>query len=305
MSEQLSLFQDDAAEVWEIDELRNIRVEKRTKHGDLWKLGNHRLLCGDSTSPDDVAKLMDGESAKILFTSPPYSDMRDYNGGKDLSVPHLAKFIQAYRPYTDYQCVNLGIQRKNNAVFPYWNGYIESAENAGYKLLSWNVWDKGEAGSIAAQSAFFSVEHEFIFVFGTEPYALNKTERKARIDDRETRLVRQKRQKDGTMIRTNTGNSKDPYKKMGTVVRVGAVKSNSDRGYHPAPFPFDLPRKYIEAMTDKTDGVIEPFCGGGTTLLVCEGIKRKCFAMELDPQYCDVILSRWERMTGEKVEKIN
>lgn len=301
MSEQLSLFQDDAAEVWEIDELRNIRVEKRTKPGDLWKLGNHRLLCGDSTNPDDVAKLMDGESAKILFTSPPYSDMRDYNGGKDLSVSHLAKFIQAYRPYTDYQCVNLGIQRKDKAVFPYWNDYIDTATEAGYKLLSWNVWDKNEAGSIAAQSAFFPVEHEFIFCFGTEPYKINKTERKIRFDKRETRLVRQK---DGTTKRMTTGANNDLYKRMGTVTHVHMVKANNEKGYHPAPFPFDLPRKYIEAMTNKGDGVIEPFCGGGTTLLVCEGLKRKCFAMELDPQYCDVILSRWEKMTWEKAIKL-
>ena len=302
MSEQLSLFQDDAAEVWEIDELRNIRVEKRTKHGDLWKLGNHRLLCGDSTNPDDVAKLMDGQTAKILFTSPPYSDMRDYNGGKDLSVPHLAKFIQAYRPYTDYQCVNLGIQRKVKEVFPYWNEYRDTETESGYKLLSWNVWDKMESPSIAAQNAFFPIEHEFIFVFGFAPYQLNKTVPKIWNDKRTTATLRQK---DGTTVRHSRGDISSNFKSIGSVLHVHAIKSNTDRGYHPAPFPFELPRNYIEAMTDKGDGVIEPFCGGCTTLLVCEGLKRKCFAMELDPQYCDVILSRWERMTGEKVEKIN
>lgn len=302
MSEQLSLFQDDAAGVWEIDELRNIRVEKRTKPGDLWKLGNHRLLCGDSTSPDDVAKLMDGQTAKILFTSPPYSDMRDYNGGKELSVSHLAKFIQAYRPYTDYQCVNLGIQRKDKAVFPYWNDYIDTATEAGYKLLSWNVWDKLETGSISSQTAFFPIEHEFIFVFGTEPFKLNKTIPKVRHEFRATATCRNK---DGTLSVINRGDQTNPLKSIGTVLRLPPAVSNTERGYHPAPFPLEFPQKYIEAMTDKGDGVIEPFCGGGTTLLVCEGLKRKCFAMELDPQYCDVILSRWERMTGEKVEKIN
>lgn len=302
MSEQLSLFKDDAAEVWDIDDFRGIRVEKRTKPRDLWKLGNHRLLCGDSTSPDDVAKLMDGQTAKILFTSPPYSDMRDYNGGKDLSVSHLAKFIQAYRPYTDYQCVNLGIQRKDKAVFPYWNGYIDTATEAGYKLLSWNVWNKTVSGSIGNQSAFFPIEHEFIFVFGTEPYKINKTVPKV---PHAFKAEGTNREKDGSTKRMSRGDQSNPLKAMGTVLTLPPVLSNLDRGYHPAPFPFELPRNYIEAMTDKTDGVIEPFCGGGTTLLVCEGLKRKCFAMELDPQYCDVILSRWERMTGEKVEKIN
>lgn len=302
MTEQLSLFEDDRADVLEIDELRNIRVEKRTKRGDLWELGNHRLLCGDSTNADDVSKLMDGQTAKILFTSPPYSDMRDYNGGKDLSVSHLAKFIQAYRPYTDYQCVNLGIQRKNGEIYPYWNDYIQAAKEADYKLLSWNVWDKMESGSIVAQQAFFPIEHEFIFAFGVEYYDINKTIPKTWHDTRTTSTMRQK---DGTIKRKSKGDTSAWFKKLSSVIHVSPVKDNNERGFHPAPFPFELPRSYIEAMTNKGDGVIEPFCGGGTTLLVCEGLKRKCFAMELDPQYCDVILSRWERMTGEKVEKIN
>ena len=302
MSEQLSFFKEDTAEVWNIDEFRNIKVEKRTKPGDLWKLGNHRLLCGDSTNPEDVSKLMDGQKAKILFTSPPYSDMRDYNGGKDLSVSHLAKFIQAYRPYTDYQCVNLGIQIKNKVIVPYWNDYIESAESAGYELRAWNIWDKFEAGTIGAQQRFFPTEHEFIFVFGLDIFELNKTIPKLTVDNERTQTYRQK---DGTLKRSPKGDTSGRFKKIGSVLRSLPVKDNSNKGYHPAAFPFDLPSNYIQAMTDKGDGVIDPFCGGGTTLLVCEGLKRKCFAMELDPQYCDVILSRWERMTGEKVEKIN
>ena len=76
---------------------------------------------------------------------------------------------------------------------------------------------------------------------------------------------------------------------------LGAIRS-----LHPATFPVQLPSEYIQAMTDKDDIVIEPFCGSGTTLIACEQLDRVCYGMELDPKYCDVIIKRWETLTGEK-----
>jgi fused signal recognition particle receptor len=124
---------------------------------------------------DDIADLMDGQRGRMLFTSPPYSDMREYEGGKDLSVENLSQFIAKYRPYTDYQCVNLGIQRKDNDIFEYWNEYIKTARENGYKMLSWNVWDKGMTGNIGQAAAFFPLRHEWVFVFGTHFYEINLT----------------------------------------------------------------------------------------------------------------------------------
>ena len=80
------------------------------KLGDLWALGRHRVMCGDSTKKEDVEKLMDGKKAELLFTSPPYSDMREYNGGKDLSVSNLVEFIPTFKDFVAYQVVNLGIR---------------------------------------------------------------------------------------------------------------------------------------------------------------------------------------------------
>ena len=114
-------------------------------------------MCGDSTNPDDVAKLMQEDHAKILFTSPPYSDMRDYKGA-DISIEHLAKFIPVAKDYVDVMCVNLGIKRKDFEVIPYWDKYIEEAKSCGLKLLSWNVWDKTFPGSIYQQQAMFRIQ---------------------------------------------------------------------------------------------------------------------------------------------------
>lgn len=95
-------------------------------------------MCGDSTNPDDVAKLMQDNHAKILFTSPPYSDLLDYKGD-DISVEHLVNFINVTKNYADIMCVNLGIKRKNYEIIQYWNKYIAEAKACGLKLLSWNI----------------------------------------------------------------------------------------------------------------------------------------------------------------------
>ena len=272
-------------------------AETRCNNGDIWKLGNHRLICGDSTDPAVVDRLMDGVKADMLFTSPPYSDMREYNGGKDLSVSNVSNFISAYRPYVDYQCVNLGIQRKNHEIVQYWDEYIAKAKECGYKFLAWNVWDKMECGSIGQQSAFFPIRHEWIFVFGTEFYEINLTQQKKSKPTRAKESTT-RRQADGSLRKSTKGDQSHSLKQMESVLQITPVKVHDVD--HPAPFPVNLPAEYIKAMTDEGDLVIEPFGGSGTTLIACEQLNRKCYMCELDPNYCDVIIDRWEAFTGEK-----
>lgn len=291
------VIEDEAPEVDE-------DTEPIAKLGDIWRLGKHRLMCGSSTNDKDAADLMQDEKARILFTSPPYSDMREYNGGKDLSVDNIATFISTYRKFTDYQCVNLGIQRKDHEIYPYWDRYIDIAKESGYKLMAWNVWDKLMCGSIGQQSAFFPIRHEWIFVFGTEFYEINQTWEKQEASINKKQKVQKMRQKDGSTKYTTIGDTSNKYKQMESVLQlnpeVGAIRKS-----HPATFPVGLPSEYIQAMTDKDDIVIDPFCGSGTTLIACEQLDRVCYGMELDPKYCDVIIKRWETLTGEKAVLLN
>lgn len=282
-----------------------VKEEANTVLGDMYRLGDHVLICGDCTDENTIDKLMNGQKAKILFTSPPYSDMREYNGGKDLSVDHLAEFISCCRPYTDYQCVNLGIQRKENEIFQYWDKYIQKAKESGYKLMAWNVWDKGMTGNIGQAKAFFPLRHEFIFVFGTEFFEINLTMEKKpeSITDHPSRHT--KRNADGTTEEHTTGDTSKKYKQMESVLFMHPVLQNSLRDLHPASFPVGLPAEYIKAMTAEGDIVIEPFGGSGTTLIACEQLKRKCRIVELDPHYCDVIIQRWEEFTGQKAVLLN
>ena len=279
------------------------KVEAVCKSGQIWQLGNHRLMCGDSTDADDVAELMDGEHSELLFTSPPYSDIREYEKGTDVSVKKLAKFIDAFAPYAEYQAVNLGIKRGNREIIPYWDKYIRQAQESGLKLMAWNVWDKGECGSVGMQSAFIPIRHEWIFVFGTKEKNINLTWAK-KPESIGYRSTSTQRQKDGTTKHTTKGDMTHAYKKMESVCLISPSKNNNERQLHPATFPVALPAEYIQSLTNEGDIVTEPFGGSGSTLIACEQLDRRCFMMEISPHYCDVIIKRWEDFTGKKAELI-
>lgn len=303
---------DDGYEEKEDDE-----IEKRAKRGDVWGLGEHRVKCGDSTNAEDINSLMDGKVSKLLFTSPPYSDMREYRGGKNLDVTFLSKFIPSYSDYTNIQAVNLGIQRSENEVVEYWNAYIEQARDAGLKLLAWNVWDKMTAGSIGNQRAMIPIRHEWIFVFGKEPVNINLTWlKKSDSVKKSGEVVSHVRDKNDERKVTTSGATNKMFKKMESVVEIpeqtnleSVTKQRPETGKatrkHPAAFPVFLPAEYIVAFTDVGDIVVEPFGGSGTTVIACEQLGRKCYAMELDEHYVDVILDRWEEFTGNKAVLIS
>jgi DNA modification methylase len=268
--------------------------------GDLFEIGEHRLLCGDSTDSDQVAKLMNGEKAELLFTSPPYSDMREYNGEKDLSVDNLAEFIPTWMPFVEYQVVNLGIQRKDNDIVQYWDSYIDKARSCGYKLMAWNVWHKSSV-SVGQQSAFIPIYHEWIFVFGTKFKDINRTwQREQKATSKNKRKVRQA---DGSMKESTIG-KQEAMKEMESVfssnVELGEIRSK-----HPATFPIELPSEYIKSITNENDIIVESFLGSGTTMVASHQLKRKCYGMELDPKYCQVIIDRMRKLDPNLVIKRN
>ncbi len=283
------------------DEVPEVK-ESRVKRGDIWQLGNHRVMCGDSTMIDDVEKLMCGQKNSVLFTSPPYSDMRDYNGKKDLSIDNLINFIPAYLEFANYQVINIGIQRKNHEIVEYWQDYIAKAKECGYKFLSWNVWDKGEAGSIGNQTAMFPLEHEWIFVFGKMSLKINKTIDCKWANQKST--ANSRRNRDGSLTKVDDILVGDK-KAMGTVYRKNALKARNLDNSHPAAFTVDFAEGYVVSMTESGGVLVDPFLGSGSTLIACEKTGRKCHGMELDEHYCDVVISRYEKFTGKEAVLIN
>ena len=237
--------------------------------------------------------------------------MRDYNGGKDVSVSNIIEFIPTFLPYANYQVINLGMQRKEGEVYSYWDEYINIAKSCGYKFISWNIWDRMSATSIANQSAMFAIYHEWIFVFGKQVKLLNRTwdkseeskkrEKSYNVNEKGQKVVA-RRQKDGGLKETVLGEIYD-NKNMGTVYSGFAEMERSIQ--HPAKFPVHLPSEYIKAMTNEGDYVCESFTGSGTTMVASHQLKRKCYGMELDPKYCQVIIDRMSKLDPSLEVKIN
>lgn len=297
--EELSLDGEETEGLTDPDEVPEVQETPVSKLGDIWLLGNHRLMCGDSTDAGSVRRLMNEEHGKILFTSPPYSDIRTYNNAdKDLSPSHLAEFISVYEPFTDYQIVNLGIQIRDREIIQYWDEYINVARKIGYKLMSWLVWDKEICGGIGQQKHFIPTRHEFIFVFGKEVCNLNKIIPKKAENVKTNYEATTRRQKNGTLSKSSQGDQSNPYKTIESIVNV--LSYHEHLFDHPAIFPVELPIQFIKTFANAEDIVIEPFSGSGTTIIACEQSNCSCRAMELSPQYVDLAICRWQDFTGKE-----
>lgn len=275
-------------------------VEPQAKLGQIYKLGEHRLMCGNSTDPDSIKTLITSP-VELCFTSPPYSDQREYRGDKELSTEYIATFISAPGDLVKYFAVNLGYSRKNGEVDQYWDDYIKEAKKSGLKLLSWNVWNKNECGSVGNQTAMFGISHEWIFVFGRNPKELNKTQQNKTAGEFKNHSSVRNRDGSTTKKKNRLINS---HSQLKTVYDCAPQKAR-DEIDHPARFPVEFPIGYIEAMTSPGEFIYEPFGGSGSTLIACEKTNRKCFMMELDPHYVDVIIARWEKFTGKKAELLS
>lgn len=285
----------------QIDRAEELRAKWQTEPGQLWRIGEHRLLCGDSTRREDVERVMGGERAELLFTSPPYADMREYKGG-DLSVEKLAQFITAFRPHVAYQVVNLGIKRDKGEVVEYWQTYIAAARSCGYKLLSWNVWDQGQNGAVGKLTAMFPIEHEWFFVFGEKPKDLIPTVPNKDAGNVDSHVY--DRDKDGTTKKKGAIKIR-PMRELGTIERVPPQLARNLDTSHPAMFPVRIVEDYANAMTTPGDIIAEPFAGSGTTIVACQQLGRKCRAIEISPAYVAVILERMKTAFPElKIEKV-
>lgn len=277
----------------QIDKAEELQKKWKVKLGQIWEIGRHRLMCGDSTERKDVEQLMDKKKAKLCFTSPPYADQREYGGCAE--PKQLANFIKASN--CDYYCVNLGLKRQEHEIVPYWDIYIENFKAAGYKLISWNVWDKGECGSIGNQSAMFGIRHEWIFVFGKQRYSLKKTTPNKSVGEKANHTGN--RQKDGT-IKKGWDGFVGKYRQMDSVHCISALKARHHGIEHPAMFPVELPIEYIKAFDFD---VYDPFLGSGTTMVAAEQLNRICYGMEIEPKYVAVTLERMADM-GLKPKKV-
>jgi len=270
--------------------------------GDVWRLGAHRLICGDSTVPAVVAALMQGERASLCFTSPPYGNQRDYTSGGIGDWEGLMRGVFAPLPLADggQVLVNLGLIHRDNEVIPYWDGWLAWMRTQGWRRFAWYVWDQGP-GMPGDWAGRLAPSFEFVFHFNRASRKPNKIvpckhagqESHLRADGSSTAM----RGKDGEIGGwTHTGLPTQDTRIPDSVIRVmrhkGKIGQDID---HPAVFPVALPEHILLAYTNAGDIVFEPFGGSGTTMLAAQRTGRVCRSVEIAPQYVDVAVRRFQQ----------
>jgi len=253
--------------------------EPITVLGDLYEIGEHRLLCGDSTDSDQVAKLMNGEKADIAFTSPPYnagttptevkmgkkSKYINDNDNKDESeyLNLLTDFTHNTLLFSDYSFVNIQSLSGNKTAL------IDFLYNMKEYYADTLIWQKQNAQPAMAENVLNS-QFEYIHIFSHKA----------------NRAIGVKKFR-GT---------------LSNVLEISKQTKNKVKE-HNATFPIDLANHFVSNFSEKS--VIDLFLGSGTTMVASHQLKRKCYGMELDPKYCDVIVKRMIKLEPTLVIKRN
>jgi len=284
------------------DECPEIQEQTISERNDVWMLGNHRLMCGDSTSADDVAKLMNGQMADICFTSPPYAQQRDYK--KEISdwdaLMEGVFSIVPVKPGAQI-LVNLGLVHSGGVLEQYWQNWLGLMARCNWPLFGWYVWDQGH-GMPGNWSGRLAPSHEFVFHFAKSTSQSNKWVRKKKENIKaNTSKKGAFRQKDGTLKPVYSGDAyAQPTKVADSVIRINRAPSESAGVGHPAMYPVALCEYMYRSFAKAGDIVYEPFCGSGTSIIASGKFGAACYASEISPAYVDMAVRRWQRFTGEQ-----
>lgn len=272
-----------------------------SRPGDIWQLGAHRLICGDSTDPAVVDALMAGDRASLCFTSPPYGQQRDYTQGiADWDALMRGVFANLPMAGDGQVLVNLGLIHRDNEVIPYWDGWLAWMRTQGWRRFGWYVWDQGP-GMPGDWAGRLAPSFEFVFHFNRQSRKPHKIvpckhagqDSHLRADGSSTAM----RGKDGEVGGwTHAGQPTQDFRIPDSVIRVMRHKGKIGRDIdHPAVFPVALPEHILLAYSDPGDLVFEPFGGSGTTILAAQKTNRLARAIELAPSYTDVAVKRFQQ----------
>lgn len=309
-------------------------IEPRIKKGEVWKLGRHKIICGDSTNDNVWKKLLGKEKADLIITSPPY------NIGKDYKDYHDKKEKEDYLNFI----YKMGVVMKNHLKegrFVGWNigslketyphHQVVELEKAGLEYYREIIWEKSgvpypvftsTARKKKARYYKPNYKHELIYLFSNVTTAEDTKKITCPVCDGEgMATVAEIPYNHQTLVLMNYGeieiggdiDIRKKYKNdvwkisqsnatidIPTIEKSGKITKKA----HPAPFPEEVPMAVMGFLTAENELVVDPFLGAGTTIIAAEKSNRKAYGIELDETYCELTIQRWEEYTGKKAEKV-
>lgn len=308
---------DDIPEVFNLKkELQKLDInEIRTKKGDVYALGASRLMCGDSTIEADMLKLMNGEKADMCFTDPPY--ILDYLNGKKKHGEAVTGFgAKRDRRYLETDVLPPDFTKK-------WMGNISKIQNEHFSIIvyeNWKnlrtIWDEMEKywkvknmlvwhlpnrhQGFSAKYKFFS-KHDIAMVGASPEKDIefnHEPEKDGLQEEYETALYAISGKPHWEGYKKGRKNQPTDF-----IEFIASDEKSSGQGVVFGTKPTEILIPYIKMLTKRDELIVEPFGGSGSTLIAAMKMQRRCFIMEKSPVYTEVIIKRWEKLTGQKAKK--
>ena len=252
--------------------------------GDVWQLGRHRLMCGDSTDPAVIDRLMDGVKADMVFTDPPYNvavgsknkvlnkqdggsrNETEIAGDKGLTDAEIGE--QLWRPAFQ----NMADHAKDDCSI-----YVTMPQGGTHMMMMMMMAD-----------ACWQVKHELMWLKNQPTFSIGRLDYDYKHEP----------------IMYGWKKTHNFYGKGKFTKSVWEIDKPRESKLHPTMKPIELIANALENSTKENDCVLDVFGGSGSTLIACEQLNRKCYMCELDPHYCDIIIERWQNLTGETAQLV-
>jgi len=312
------IFDIDVPEEFDLEkELRKLDIQTiNVQKGDIYALGKSRLMCGDSTVREDMLKLMDDEKADMCFTDPPY--ILDYlNGKKKHGEPITGFGAKRDRRYletdvlppdfTEKWMTNIAkIQKESFSIIVYenWKNILTiwGEMKKHWKVKNMIVWHlSNRHQGFSAKYKFFS-KHDIAMVGASQDNDVEfnwKEEKDGLQEEYETALYAIAGKPHWEGYQKGQKNQPTDF-----IDHVASDEKHSGQGVIFGTKPVEILIPYIKVLTKRDDLIVEPFSGSGSTLIASTKMKRRCYGMEKSPVYAEVIIKRWEKLTGLKAQKI-
>lgn len=282
--EELNAEEDD------FDETKD-KVEPKCQFGEVWQLGEHRLMCGDSTDEECVKTLMGGELADMVFTDPPYN-VAIGSKNKAINDNREARGLQRTNSIEEDIAGDKGLSDEECGKSLWLPAFANLYNNAKDECAIYVTMPQGGTHMMMMMmmmaEAQWQVKHELIWVKNSPTFSMGRLD----YDYQHEPIVYGWKKK-------HKFYGKGEYNKS-----IWNIDKPKKCDLHPTMKPMVLVENALKNSSESRDNILDLFGGSGTTLIACEQLNRKCFMMEYDPHYCDVIIARWEKLTGKTAEKI-